>query len=456
MRTVEPVAVPNRRVVYSQLSYILLGYALSNYMGGGKNFTQIFDELIVKPLNLTNTGTPDNQVTSRAVIPSVNNWWNSDFGETVPYVIEAFVVYSSNKNSGGGIHSSTNDFSVILNSLLNHKMLSDIDFYGWLKPSALTSSPWTMVGAPWEMARYDNMTPTYPQIIDVYGKGGSAYGYNCKLAVIEQYGLGAIWLTAGEPWPVLLIPDMLFGQLIPAIEEETRQQAKDNYAFMFYNFKRNATVTDSQRYAPGNVEFGVTVDTGPGLVITNLMRNGVNILSHMGDIYRETFGKLGDIPTTVFPLVRMYPMDVYSYEIGTSGVELVREDWRIKWDPSFDFSKSNWTGTDLTSFQSSGDACGSWVITDWIHYAGISIEKITFIKEVKSNRVIGVELPWLRANLTVDRSRPIVPSWSNIVNSTKSAVVERRWEKEQKSKKQSRWTHPSLKKTDLRPTWEEK
>jgi len=77
------VAPPGRRPVYSQLSYILLGYALSNFKGG-KSYTQVLDEILSKPLGLKNTGTPENRVTERAVIPAMENWWDYDHGETVP------------------------------------------------------------------------------------------------------------------------------------------------------------------------------------------------------------------------------------------------------------------------------------------------------------------------------------------------------------------------------------
>ena len=80
---IEPVTAPNRHVVYSQLSYILLGYALTEYTGG-KNYTQVMKQYLSDPLGLTNTGTPDNARDDLAVIPPVTNWWGADYGETVP------------------------------------------------------------------------------------------------------------------------------------------------------------------------------------------------------------------------------------------------------------------------------------------------------------------------------------------------------------------------------------
>jgi len=84
MRTLEPVTPPNRHVVYSQLSYILLSYALSNYVGGGKNYTQLLSQFVTTPLGMKNTGTPEQRNSSNAIIPPTPNWWDTDHGETVP------------------------------------------------------------------------------------------------------------------------------------------------------------------------------------------------------------------------------------------------------------------------------------------------------------------------------------------------------------------------------------
>ena len=73
------MTAPNRRPTYSGLSFVLLSWALSAH-SGGKPFEQLLDELLVKPLGLTNTGvSPGND--SLAVIPPDENWWGMYPGE---------------------------------------------------------------------------------------------------------------------------------------------------------------------------------------------------------------------------------------------------------------------------------------------------------------------------------------------------------------------------------------
>src|SRR6186713_55459 len=102
-------------------------------------------------------------------------------------------------------------------SILSRKLMSGTAILEWLKPAAFTASRGKAVGRPFEIYRYFNLTPDYPQTIDVYAKGGSAYGFSSLFSIFDQYGLGIIWLTAGDAMARSLLPDVLISKYIPAL-----------------------------------------------------------------------------------------------------------------------------------------------------------------------------------------------------------------------------------------------
>ena len=302
----------------------------------------------------------------------------------------------------------------MLHGLLSHEYMAESDFWGWIKPTALTSSLYTLIGTPWEITRSYGLTePEWPQIHDIYSKGGTAVGYSSQISIVEQYGLGFVWLTAGDTFTAILTPGMMVSMLFWSIEEETRRQAKESFAYVYDNY--DPKVPSLQKNGSDYVRFGLTVDQGPGFVVVNITRGNHDILGEMGDIYAETFGQLGGIPITVFPLVRMFPMDLKEYTTDATGRKIVKEDWRIRWDPVYDGRKGTWKGSNLTGLNPEPDACGSWVATDWIHYGSVSIERVVMVRDAETHKIIGAELPWLRAKLKVDNKQPIEAWWSNIV-----------------------------------------
>jgi CubicO group peptidase (beta-lactamase class C family) len=83
LKSSHPIAAPNLRPSYSSLAFTLLSYALTS--SSGKAYSQLLHEQILVPLNMTNTGvSPGND--TRAVIPSMENSWGSDYGDNAPFV----------------------------------------------------------------------------------------------------------------------------------------------------------------------------------------------------------------------------------------------------------------------------------------------------------------------------------------------------------------------------------
>lgn len=81
MLEIKPVVNPYDRPLYSQLSFQLLAYVMNATLG--KNYAELLDELVITPLNLTNTGvSPGND--SRAVVPPLDNSWGADYGDNAP------------------------------------------------------------------------------------------------------------------------------------------------------------------------------------------------------------------------------------------------------------------------------------------------------------------------------------------------------------------------------------
>ncbi|KAK9416973.1 hypothetical protein SUNI508_09212 [Seiridium unicorne] len=129
---------------------------------------------------------------------------------------------------------------------------------------------------PWEgdipNARSDARTS---HIVDVYAKGGGAYGYQSHIAAIDEYGVAVMVLTAVSPKAVNIIYVTALSTLVPAIDKIARDQAiKYTSTFVGHSAKNNtfnATVTQDR-------------DT---LVLTGLVRDGTHILASVREILLE-------------------------------------------------------------------------------------------------------------------------------------------------------------------------
>ena len=81
MLEINTVVQPYDRPLYSQLSFTLLSYVMNATLGS--NYTELLNDLIITPLNLTNTGaSPGND--SRAVVPPVESSWGANYGDNAP------------------------------------------------------------------------------------------------------------------------------------------------------------------------------------------------------------------------------------------------------------------------------------------------------------------------------------------------------------------------------------
>ncbi|EFE44488.1 beta-lactamase, putative [Trichophyton verrucosum HKI 0517] len=364
-----PVAEPYERPVYSQLSFTLFSLALANETG--KDYAQMLEEQVIRPLSLRNTGFSPGE-DKRAVIPNVEQQgWGADYGYNAP---------------GGGLYSSLNDLSTLVTKILDYSILqSPQATRRWLQPRSATSSLNTLVGQPWEILRTSGMTPKYPHTIDIYGKSGGAPGYISQINVIDQYGVGVVLSTAGplDSKAAYIINEAVLSAILPAVEDEARKQA-GMYVGEYTSQKGdNEDATDN---AP--IKLKTIIDNGTGIKLESLSRNDSDILEGIRKIWSATLSTVGQLASEM----RVYPTGIE--RLATNDKSLVEQDWRINFDL---IPNVNEQASDLPGLGKLEALCTSWQTVDWLYYAGVPMDRIVFIVDKEAGRVVGVEIPFLRS-----------------------------------------------------------
>ncbi|KAK6211355.1 beta-lactamase family protein [Colletotrichum tabaci] len=163
-----PTAAVMERPAYSNVAFTIFIMAVEQ--ATGMSYSELLHTLVSGPLGLTNTLVSPG-VSSRAVIPPVDNGWGSDYGINAP---------------GGGLVSSLSDLSALAHGILSRKVLSPAKTREWLKPHAFAGSPHSFVGLPWEIFRPPNLVPENPHPVAIYAKSGGAYGYRSQLAILDE------------------------------------------------------------------------------------------------------------------------------------------------------------------------------------------------------------------------------------------------------------------------------
>ncbi|EPS39734.1 hypothetical protein H072_6481 [Dactylellina haptotyla CBS 200.50] len=362
MVKVNPATAVGERAVYSNLAFILISFALHN--ATGKNYTELLDELVIKPLNLNNTweSPGDNE---KAVIPPVDNGWGLNYTLSVP---------------AGGLYSSLNDLSAVALSILQKTLLPPSLVRKWLKSTSTTPNLSYSVGLPWEIYRTTNLTPEYPHTIDIYAKDGGAYGYVTRFGLIEQYGVGFIVLTAGDTEALYPIVEAAVSGLIAAVEEATRTEAL-KYTGVFSNGDNGAPVVAN-----------FSIDHGPGLKLNLLQRNGSDILEAIGIIWSSQPVSLGNLS----PDFRLYPAEISRNE-GLGQGAVVKEDWRLALEVTVPTGYDK--GSQLPNNGAFTKPCPGWQTYDLLYYGGQPIDRVVFWLNVTTREVIGLEVPFLKSGV---------------------------------------------------------
>ncbi|KAI0535261.1 beta-lactamase/transpeptidase-like protein [Xylaria digitata] len=373
-----PVAQPGERPVYSNIAFTLLMYAVEARTG--KNYSELLESYVSGPLGLRNTVVSPGD-DDKAVIPPVDNSWGSNYGDNAP---------------GGGLVSSLSDLSIFVHGILSRTIFdSDTAVREWLKPTSSTGSLHSLVGTPWEIYRTEELTPDHPHVVDIYAKGGAAYGYQAQMAVLDEYGAGIMLLTAGSALATPPLYDAILTALVPALDEIAREQAMERgYAGLFVDGS-TCPSNPSSKEANGSVAFNVTVvQDQDSLVLQSIERNGTDILASLREIWSVTIGGfLAVAPSKA----RIFPIDIRNEDLismsdGTSQ-RVVREDWRVEWD----FTLSG--DTDLPGAGLSAKNRLTWTLIDWMYYGSEPIDRIVFVLDAESGDVVGLEIPYLRSGV---------------------------------------------------------
>ncbi|KAK5995364.1 Beta-lactamase-like protein [Cladobotryum mycophilum] len=353
-----PVTAPMERPAYSNVAFTIFIMALEE--ATGKNYSQMVDEFVVKPLDLKNT-LPSPGDDKKAVIPPGESSWGADYGYNAP---------------GGGLVSSLSDLSKFTHALLSRTLdLTPTQIRQWLKPQSFSGGPYSSVGMPWEIYRPLNLTPEHPHAITIYGKGGGAQAYRSQLEVIDEYGLGLVIMTAGPMQALTLITDALLATIVPAVDKVSRDQAKQ-HSRKFSGKGENGTGFES-----------TLVQDKDSLVLKSIHSGTSDLLKGLVKIWNLT---IGEYVGTINPTVRLFPSDLNN-KATIDEKNVTREVWHL-W-PQADSSPAS----ELPGAGTQDSDCITWTIGDWAHYGGEPMDRVLFYKE--DGKVVGFELPFLRSGI---------------------------------------------------------
>ncbi|KAL4869492.1 beta-lactamase/transpeptidase-like protein [Aspergillus spectabilis] len=345
------------RAAYSDLAYILLGYALENVTG--LSFEAVLKEKILDPLGLSDTGI-SNPGLSRSVIPLQGGLW-----------VDADWAYY---DKTAGMYSTTSDLTKFIRAIYNHTLLPPSQTNSWLKPSVFTSQLDNSVGAPWEIFRPTTLLPPLPgkngsRPIDHYTKSGDLPGFSSSyLVLVPEFELGVTILGMGPDASVVvpLLLDLVQKELVPVFEELARGQAEGVYAGRYESGVSNGV------NGTGVIE--LAVDEGPGLKVGKWMNGEIDMLRSLDVVM---FGS---------EIEEAIPVDVRFYPLG------VDERWYVGWTK---VQAERMGGIEEKPGALRGGACMPWFSVDKFHYGKRRVDEVVFI-EGQDGKVEGLDVPWLR------------------------------------------------------------
>ncbi|KAL3484990.1 beta-lactamase/transpeptidase-like protein [Aspergillus germanicus] len=338
------------RAAYSDLAYILLGYALED--GTGLRYEQVLKKSILDPLGLSNTTAfrPD---PGRMIIPSEGGFWID--------VDWAYYLMTA------GLYSTPNDLSKFMRGILTNRLLPRAKTNEWLKPAAFTSKLDNSVGASWEIFRPTTLLPNNARPIDHYTKSGDVPGFSSSyLVLVPEYNLGVTILGAGPDASTVvpLLLDTVQAVLVPALDQLAREQAVKQYAGTYISDSGNETVSVLE----------LVVDGGPGLKVSRWSKGGLNMLKSLAV---ALFG--GSLDTT-------FPADIRFYPTG------VDDRWYVGFTEQED---EDIVGEDKQRGVLRGSACMDWYRVDQFHYGKRRLDEVAF-RLTSDSTVEGIEVPALR------------------------------------------------------------
>ncbi|KAI0867700.1 beta-lactamase/transpeptidase-like protein [Hypoxylon argillaceum] len=379
LKKLPPSFSPFVTPAYSDIGYVLLGYALEKMTG--KPFQSSFEDKLVKPLNLTRTfyTTPND---SLGVIPGGRylTTWAFNMG---------------NESPTGNVYSSVSDMSAVGRAILKSTLLPWPVTRRWLRPVTFSSDPVSSVGSPWGVRRLPLSQNSTYQFATTFNKLGSIGKYSALLALIPDLDIGFSVAAAGElPASLVLdIADTLSGTYLPTMQGIARTQANHTYAGTYVAAPDTDTDTEDNNSggtgggeaAALNSSLTITTDAArPGLGVTAWVSNGTNLMGLVvalgANITRDYWGDIR-------PSVRLYPSGLWDAAADGSGgkrvgFKAVFEDLGLPDAPVGVYS------TD----------CSSWVGVAGVMYGSQPLDGFVFDVDA-DGRVLAVENSALRRRL---------------------------------------------------------
>ncbi|RSM05370.1 hypothetical protein CDV31_009608 [Fusarium ambrosium] len=314
----EYVWQPGQRAAYSDLGFILLGFALENMTG--LSYGDIILQQISNPLNLSSVVGFKLEDVSKSILPTEggSQWIERDFG---------------NYAATAGLYATPDDLSRFVRGVLSHKLLTGPRTNSWLQPATFTSSFYSSVGMPWEIYRSTSLTPSV-RPVDVYTKSGDVGVYAAYIALIPEYDAGFTINAAGAD--AYITSRALLNEMtkivVQGLDQLARSQAQSRY---------------TGHYSGNNDSLVLAIDKGPGLKIQKWTSNGDSVLG----AWQQLRAGGGQVEARIYP-------------IGKD------DRWRVVFE-----AVSN------TSTSPFGNACYSWFQVDQFRYQGLPVDEIDFVIE---------------------------------------------------------------------------
>ncbi|KAH7633105.1 beta-lactamase/transpeptidase-like protein [Sordaria sp. MPI-SDFR-AT-0083] len=296
---------------YSDISFALLSYVAERITG--KDFKTLVQDSVLKPLNLTHTFTsaPDD---SLGIIPGnrYKTSWAFELAEEA---------------ATGNMYTSAGDMSSLGRAIMRSTLLKPAVTRRWLKPSAFTSDPKSLVGMPWGIRQLDIGFNQSFQITHAFNKLGSLGAYTSLLAIMPDLDIGFSILAAGDPPAGLAmdIADTLTTTYLSTMTYIARTEADRIYSGQ-YRYTGNITVpvpvpssppsnsTIPPKYTNGTItterkrlNSSLTISTSassPGLVLKNWISNSTDMSFYAVAIGSNITDEYLD---KIKPSVRLYP-----------------------------------------------------------------------------------------------------------------------------------------------------
>ncbi|KAL8839752.1 MAG: hypothetical protein Q9170_001623 [Blastenia crenularia] len=245
-----PVYQPNARATYSNMAFVLLGFALEAV--SGLSYEKLVDLLIFNPIGM-NKARLSKPPDSQGVIPDQTNDWDAHIGTYGPT---------------GGIYTTASDLALFARSVLNNKLLDRSATNAWLKPHSYSESLSFAYGMPWEIFRTRDLLPDSDRIQTIITKAGGLRGYTSQLLLIPEYDLGLVVFVAGDGHALAWLRDEILKALLPIVEGTTRDQTASGFSGTYKS-------TDTHI----NSSISIEVQGPSGLVITSWISNATDFLA---------------------------------------------------------------------------------------------------------------------------------------------------------------------------------